>query len=69
MRRFWRYRYGQWTPSWWEWVFPGHSADEYGRVTLIFHVPFVGFIVWAWRTCYCDDCEQSRAQTAAWQDQ
>lgn len=65
LKRFWRYRYSSWRPYWWNWIVPYRGADEFGRLTLVFHVPFVGFIAWAWKTCYCAECEESRAWNAA----
>lgn len=70
MKRFWRYRYGTWTPSaWYNYLIPERGDDEYGQATLVFHVPFVGFIVWAYnRICTCEDCELLREerQEGAW---
>lgn len=67
MERFWRYPYSQWSPRWWNWVLPKQGGDEYGRRTWVVHVPFVGFVVWAYRTCSCPDCDLARAQTAQWE--
>jgi hypothetical protein len=65
--RFWWYRYRNWTPRWWEWALPGRGGDEFGRRTLIIHVPFKGFLVWAYRTCHCADCVEARTLTGRWQ--
>lgn len=62
--RVWRYKYnGSSAPSWWNWVVPYLSSDEWGRKTVMQHVPGVGFVVWAYRMCYCEDCIDSRLQT------
>ncbi len=65
--RLWRYRYGSWSPSWWNWIWPYPGGDEYGRRTLVFHVPFVGFVAVAYWTCKCQDCDEAREQTAEWE--
>lgn len=64
-RRFWRYGYRRWAPRWWGWVVPQrlHGGDEFGRHTLVFHVPPIGFLVWAYRTCFCGFCIDSRLET------
>lgn len=59
--RVWRYRYSTWRPRWWQWVLPMFSADEYGRNTIVQHVPPFGFIVVAWKTCKCETCVEERA--------
>lgn len=58
--RFWWYRYNGWTPVWWQYVVPGFGSDEYGRRTLVVHVPFAGFLVWAYKECHCEDCVWTR---------
>ena len=60
--RIWRYRYGTWTPRWWQWVLPMFSSDERGRQTIVQHVPPFGFVVWAFRTCRCEFCREARAE-------
>lgn len=67
MRRFWRYRYGSWTPQWWFYLVPYRGGDEYGRLTLVMPVHPFGFLVVAYRTCRCVECDESRAQTAEWE--
>lgn len=63
MKRFWFYRYGSWTPRWYYYLIPDFSGgDEYVRKTVVVHVPFVGFLVWAYRTCHCEDCELLREE-------
>ena len=67
-RRVWRYRYGTWAPRWWQWILPAvyRGGDEFGRHTLIVHVPAVGFVVWAFWTCRCDECDESRVERYSW---
>jgi hypothetical protein len=63
MKRTWRYRYGSWLPPWWAYLIPQiGSTDEYGRKTAVIHIPFWGFLVWAYKTCHCEDCVESREQ-------
>lgn len=64
LKRFWRYRYSSWQPRWWNYLLPYPGGDEWGRLTLVFHVPPIGFIVWAYKTCHCDVCVESREWTA-----
>lgn len=66
MKRLWWYGYGDWLPRRWNWVLPHLGADEYGRRTLVQHVPPFGFLVWAFWTCRCEDCDEVRAETAEW---
>jgi hypothetical protein len=59
--RIWRYRYGTWTTPWYYYLIPQlDTTDEYGRRTAVIHVPFVGFVVVAYHTCHCEDCESLR---------
>lgn len=62
-QRFWWYSYADWDPHWIRYLIPEIGGDEWGRNTLVVHVPFCGFLVWAYRTCYCDDCVETREQT------
>ena len=63
MSRVWRYRYGTWRTPWYRYLIPQvDTTDEYGRRTIVVHVPFVGFVVWAYKTCHCEDCEQLRSE-------
>jgi hypothetical protein len=55
-KRYWFYR--QWS-GWW----PMLASDEYGRRTLVLTLPGFGAVVFALRTCRCEFCEQSRAET------
>jgi len=64
-RRVWRYPYSRWQPRWWYYLLPYRGSDEYGRLTLVFNVPPIGFVVWAYRWCrhrhvnsfwICDRC-------------
>ena len=66
-RRLWRYRYGHWQPEWWFYLLPYRGGDEYGRRTWVIPAHPFGWLVWAWRTCYCEDCVTVRAQTAMWE--
>lgn len=65
-RRIWRYRYGDWSPAWWRYLIPYIGGDEWGRRTVVIHTPPIGFLVIAYWTCRCSDCDDIRAQTATW---
>lgn len=60
--RVWRWSYEQWRPSWWFYFLPYRGADEYGRRTLVIPVHPFGFVVWAYRTCWCPLCTEDRAR-------
>lgn len=60
--RFWYYSYKRWSPRWWQWVLPMFSSDEYGRRTIVQHVPPFGFLAVAYWTCKCEFCDQARAE-------
>lgn len=68
-RRFWF-----WKPEWhwhgWTTLLPfqigGILGDEYGRRTCIIGWTITGRIIVVWSTCYCDECDASREQSAYW---
>ena len=62
MSRLWTYSRDIWDPPY-RWV-PYRGSDEYGRLTIVLPIPLGGYLVWAYRTCHCDFCNDSRAQTA-----
>lgn len=59
-KRIWFYRHGGWLPQWQQYLVPGFGGDEYGRKTIVIHIPMIGFLVWAYKNCYCEDCEDIR---------
>lgn len=60
MRRIWWYGKDDWDGSRWK---PLRASDEYGRRTIV--IPMIaGFLVWAYRYCYCADCGSVRLDTA-----
>lgn len=66
--RFWRYPLdGSWEPRF-RWL-PTLGSDEFGRRTIVVPVPFVGWLVCAYRICPCPECAEIRNQTARWQDE
>jgi len=65
--RVWRYRYRDTHPSWWRYLLPWRGGDEWGRRTWVIPVHPFGWLVWAWRTCHCEDCTAVREQTARWE--
>ncbi len=58
--RFWTYSREGWTPD--HRFLPYLGSDEYGRRTLVLPIPFSGYLVIAYRTCRCSDCDTVRAQ-------
>lgn len=62
--RFWTYRANNWDPAWWHKLgVPYLAGDEWGRRTIVWGVGFLGYVVWAWRTCWCQECHAAREQT------
>jgi thiol-disulfide isomerase/thioredoxin len=63
-RRFWTYPRSEWDPEWWHKAgVPYFGGDEWGRRTIVVGFWFVGYLVWAWRTCWCPECHEMREQT------
>lgn len=63
-RRFWFYEASTWDPRWWHKLgVPSLGGDEWGRRTIVWGVGLLGYVVWAWRTCYCQQCHSAREQT------
>lgn len=60
-RRLWREPLGGWLAPRWSVRWTG---DEFGRRTLAVPVPFIGWVVWAYRRCGCVDCQETRRLTA-----
>ncbi len=60
-RRVWLYGKGDWDGP-----LLLRGDDEYGRLTLALRLPGERAIVWAYWTCGCAECAESRAQTARW---
>ena len=66
-RRVWTYRKDQWDPAWYHKLgVPFLGGDEWGRRTIVVGLWFTGALVWAWRTCWCQDCHEVREQTYRW---
>lgn len=63
-KRFWTYSRHTWDPQWWhKWGVPSLGGDEWGRRTIVWGVGLLGYIVLAWRTCWCAECHAMRQQT------
>jgi hypothetical protein len=63
-RRVWIYRRNEWSPPWYQrFGFPFRGGDEWGRRTVVVGFWRVGYVCWAWRTCWCQDCHSAREQT------
>ena len=59
-----RYTRQEWDPSWWHKCgIPYRGGDEWGRRTVVVGFGFLGYLVWAYRTCWCRDCHDVRGQT------
>lgn len=73
-RMFWTYNKNSWDPAWYHKIgLPYRSSDEWGRRTIVWGVGFLGYICFAYRTCWCQSCHTSREQTyrlevERWQD-
>lgn len=62
--RFRRFNYREWEPiRWWELIVPIFITDEYGRRTMVVHIPIMGFLSFAYWTCNCADCIDERLRT------
>lgn len=62
-RRVWTYSKGTWDPAWYhKFGVPLFSGDEWGRRTVVIGLWFLGYVVWAWRTCWCQECHEVREQ-------
>ncbi|MER7331804.1 MULTISPECIES: hypothetical protein [unclassified Micromonospora] len=62
--RLWLYHRDAWDPAWHQKLgFPYLGGDEWGRRTVVIGLRFVGYLVWAWRTCWCQECHDVREQT------
>lgn len=63
--RVWTYSKDSWNPAWYEKIgFPYRGTDEWGRRTIVVGLWFIGYVVWAYRTCWsCQDCHMVREQT------
>jgi len=64
MSRIWFYS----RKTWWaegaqRWGWPYFGADENGRRTVVIGFWFIGYVVFAYKTCYCEDCTEIREQT------
>lgn len=66
-RRVWRYSYREWQPRWLHWLVPYRGNDEWGRFTFVVPAHPFGWLVWAYRTCWCAECDEVREQTARWE--
>ncbi|HEX5995991.1 MAG TPA: hypothetical protein VFY84_12685 [Jiangellales bacterium] len=65
--RVWRYPRDAWDPSWWHKLgVPSFGGDEWGRRTIVIGLWFVGYVGWAWRTCWCQQCHGAREQMYRW---
>jgi hypothetical protein len=63
---FWWYHDTGWT-GWRKFFLPWIGNDEYGRLTLVVPIHPAGWVIIAYRTCYCDDCAAIREQTARYE--
>ena len=65
--RVWTYPRDEWDPPWWHKLgVPYLGGDEWGRKTVAVGLWFTGCVVWAWRTCWCQDCHGAREETYRW---
>lgn len=61
--RIWRYSRKDWNPRWWhkfgvpQW---NDASDEYGWDCIVWGTLFTGYVVFAWKPCFCADCVDLR---------
>ncbi len=60
--RWWFYHRRSWLPpSWYQkWGWPYFGSDELQRDTIIIGFWFLGYVVHAYKDCWCEDCEDER---------
>lgn len=62
--RFWTYPRDRWDPMWpHKWGWPSLGYDEWGRQVVVIGFWFLGYVCWAFRTCWCQNCHETREQT------
>ena len=62
--RFWTFTKDEWDPGRLQrWGLPHRGGDEWGRRVVTVGFWFLGYVNWVWRTCWCKDCHDMRAQT------
>jgi hypothetical protein len=62
--RFQYYSPLEWRPGFWNMTgWPFFADDEYGRKIVVIGTFFTGYLVWAYKTCHCEDCEDLRLYT------
>jgi thiol-disulfide isomerase/thioredoxin len=64
-RRFERFSYVDWKPGTVHYLWPEmfHGSDGLGSKTVVIHVPFLGFIAWRYKACWCGKCIDERQAT------
>jgi hypothetical protein len=64
VRSVWTCPPSEWDPEWWHKIgVPYVGGDEWGRRTVVIGLWFLGYVSWAFRTCWCDECHEMREQT------
>ena len=62
--RFWTHSRHDWDPSWYQKLgWPHVGADEWGRMIVTVGFGWVGYVSWAYRTCWRQCCHVLRQQT------
>jgi len=61
----WTYSKDTWDPRWWNKIgWPSfQGSDEWGRRTVVWGTFVTGYVVWAYRTCWCETCHEAREST------
>jgi hypothetical protein len=61
LKRVWYYPPITFFPRWWNMLgIPWRGDDEYGRRTFCWGTGLTGYLIWAYRTCQCEDCVDLR---------
>jgi hypothetical protein len=62
--RFWTHSRHDWDPTWYQKLgWPHFGGDEWGRRVVTVGFAWVGYLSWAYRTCWRQCCHVARQQT------
>lgn len=63
-KRVWIHSRHDWDPSWYQKLgWPHVGGDEWGRMAVTIGFGWIGYLSWAYRTCWKQCCHVSRQQT------
>lgn len=62
-RRFWAHSRHDWNPAWYQRLgWPYFGGDEWGRMVVTVGLGWIGYLSWAYRTCWKQCCHVGRQQ-------